>query len=147
MILMPIVVVFVLVLLMACSNVAKRMLARALSRQREIGIRLSLGAAQGRLIRQLLTESVLLALPGALAGFLISNMALEAGPPPAFCWGLCRARAHGRFSLPCSSRYAPFNIVPFAAGIGIVLVACIAVAAMPSLRASRVHRATTLRHD
>ena len=75
----PIVVAFVLILVMACANVANMMLARGMARQREIGIRLSLGAARARLVRQLLTEAVVLALPAALVGFVLSRVTIDVG--------------------------------------------------------------------
>jgi predicted permease len=118
-------VVVGLVLLVACANVANLLLARSTSRQREIAIRLAMGASRRRLIRQLLTESILLASAGAVAGFALATIA---------------ARAISRFQLPLPFPILfDFNVdlrvLIFTAGLAVLTGILFGLA--PALRATR----------
>ena len=136
----PLFVAFGLILLIGCANVANLLLARGVARQREIGIRLSLGASRKRIVRQLMTESVLLALLAAAGGYLISRLALEA----AVYWTLRTMPldlGDINIGVPAADwRVAVFLVVGaiFATGF---------FAMMPALHATRIDPVRTLRGE
>jgi predicted permease len=136
----PLFVAFGLILLIGCANVANLLLARGVARQREIGIRLSLGASRRRIIRQLLTESVLLALAAAAGGYLISRLALEG----AVYWALGTMPVDigdVNLSVPAADwRVAVFLVVAAVAATGFF-------ALMPALHATAIDPVRTLRGE
>jgi predicted permease len=135
----PLAVAFLLVMLIACANVANVMLARGMARQREIGVRLSLGAARGRIIRQLLTESVVLSVPSAIAGYVVARAAIAFGlylmvvkAPPSF-------RPYFRIiSLTTDGRVIVFMMLAaIAAAVGFGLVPALQSTRPSVVRATR----------
>lgn len=137
----PIAIAFGLVMLIACANVANMMLARGMARQREIGIRLALGAGRRRLVRQLLTESVLLALPAGLFGFVTSRAAIDLGMRAMF---LTVPKAYISYIRPLvlspDLRVATFVI-------GGCALAAVAFGLVPALQATRPNVVQASRGD
>jgi predicted permease len=127
--------IVVLVLLIACANVANLLMARSAARQRELAIRVALGAAKSRLIRQLLTESVLISLLGAGIGLLLAQWGcrllvafLSPTGDPIF------------LDLALDGRVLGFSI-------GVAVLTGLVFGLAPALRAARVHPNAALKSN
>jgi predicted permease len=124
-----------LVLLIACANVASMLLARAAGRGQEIAIRLSIGAGRGRLVRQLLAETLLLALCGTAAGLAL-NIALTT------------LLSRVRLVLPVPIQYQirpDWRLLTYSTAVA--LGTCVAAGLVPALKATRIGIDAALKHD
>jgi putative ABC transport system permease protein len=136
----PLFFAFGLILLIGCANVANLLLARGVARQREIGIQLALGATRRRIVRQLMTESLLLALLAAAAGFVISRVALAA-IVNALMTSMPPDIGDVRLLVPD----ADWRVLLFL--IAGAVVSTIAFALAPALHATRIEPIGTIRGD
>ena len=129
----PLFVAFALVLLIACANVANMMLARGIARQRELGIRLALGAARGRLVRQLMTEALLLTVPAAFVGYALSRLVLDVAVKLMF------ATVPDTFSSYLRVLPLGPDIRLFAFVVGCAVLAAVAFGLAPALQTTRTN--------
>jgi predicted permease len=124
-----------LVLFIACANVAGLLTARGAARQQEIALRLSLGASRGWLVRQLVVESLLLSVSGAVLGLAIAAWTSSA---------LVHFAAQNDIANGLSSALSP-SVLAFACGLALVSGILFGVA--PSVRATRVELVSTLKEQ
>ncbi len=123
-----------LVLLIACANVANLILARANGRRKELATRTALGASRWRMVRQLLTESALLALCGGIVGLAFARWA---------AWGLMSIQIPGDLPLKLFDLRMDWRI--FAFSFVIALATGVVAGLVPALQASRTDIAETLK--
>ena len=140
-ILSPVFGAFLLVLVAACANVSNLMLARAIARGRDIGVRLSLGASRGRIVRELLTEGLLLSALAAVGGLVLASLVLRVGLT-VFFEALPPTAAALTRVLPLDFDYRVFVFSLVAAGITTLMFGL-----LPSLEATRASLTYALRGE
>ena len=128
----PLVLGFGLVLLIACANVANLLLTRAAGRQREIAIRLALGASRTRVIRQLVIESLVLALVGGLVGLIFSAWTVAALYPVVLSAFPLPADLANGFTLNLTPDWRMFGFT-----LALATLAGIVAGLAPALQASK----------
>jgi predicted permease len=123
-----------LVLLIICGNVAGMMLARSVTREREIAVRMALGSGRGRLVRHLMVEALVLALLGGSLGVLLAFWATGAASSSSIA-----------IDIPNVSLRPNFMILVFS--LGLMFVTTLAIGLLPALRFSRPELVSSLKDD